>query len=64
MLTTKFVVHYKSAFGDIDSRGPIDGQKAYEELENFGEESLPIHALKEGEYVVYIVNDEKVEQVI
>lgn len=53
VLPIKFIAHYKSAFGDDDPiRGPIDWQKAYNELAAYGDISLPIHALKEGEYSV------------
>lgn len=47
----KFIPHYKSEWGTDDPRGPIDWQTAYDELERFGESNLPIHALKEGEYI-------------
>jgi|GEM_PF-4484139 len=42
----------RSGAGDEDLRGPIDWQKAYDELAAYGDTSLPIHALKEGEFVV------------
>lgn len=52
ILPIKFIPHYQSDFGDADPRGPIDWQKAYNELAAYGDASLPIHALKEGEYIV------------
>lgn len=52
ILPIKFIPHYQSDFGDADPRGPIDWQKAYDELAAYGDTSLPIHALKEGEYIV------------
>lgn len=52
ILPVKFLPHYESAYGNKDPRGPIDWSKALEELEKYGDTSLPIHALKEGEYVV------------
>ena len=52
VLPIKFIPHYQSDFGDDDPRGPIDWQKAYDELRAFGSTDLPIHALKEGEYIV------------
>lgn len=52
LLPIKFIPHYKSQFGSSDPRGPIDWDKAYKELEAYGDTSLPIHALKEGDYVV------------
>jgi hypothetical protein len=52
ILPIKFIPHYQSSFGADDPRGPIDWQKAYDELAAYGDTSLPIHALKEGEYIV------------
>jgi hypothetical protein len=52
VLPIKFIPHYQSNFGDADPRGPIDMQKAYDDLAAYGDTSLPIHALKEGEYIV------------
>ena len=48
----KFIPHYQSNFGNDDPRGPIDWQKAYDELAAYGDTSLPIYALKEGEFLV------------
>ncbi|MCW1908386.1 MAG: hypothetical protein KIH63_003530 [Candidatus Saccharibacteria bacterium] len=53
ILPIKFIPHYQSNFGDIDPRGPIDWQKAYDELAAYGNTSLPIHALKEGEFIIF-----------
>lgn len=47
----KFLPHYQSFYGNDDPRGPIDWNKAYEELKNY-KEDLPIYALKEGEFVI------------
>lgn len=52
IIPIKFIPHYMSEFGSNDPRGPIDWQKAYDELAAYGDTSLPIHALKEGEYIV------------
>lgn len=52
ILPIKFIPHYLSDFGDADPRGPIDWQKAYDELAAYGDTTLPIHALKEGEFTV------------
>lgn len=52
ILPIKFIPHYKSAFGGDDPRGPIDWQKAYDDLKNYGDTSLPIHALREGEFII------------
>lgn len=53
VLPIKFIPHYLSAFGADDPRGPIDWNKANQELADYGDKSLPIHALKEGEYEVF-----------
>ncbi len=55
VLPVKFIPHYMSDFGSDDPRGPIDWEKAYDELKKLGDSSLPIHALREGEFVVYEV---------
>lgn len=52
VLPIKFIAHYQSGYGDVDPRGPIDWQRVYDELVAFGDTSLPIYALKEGEYIV------------
>ena len=52
VLPIKFIPHYQSNFGNDDPRGPIDWKKAYDELAAYGDISLPIHALKEGEFIV------------
>ncbi len=48
----KFLAHYKSSYGSRDPRGPIDWDAAYEDLAQYGDTTLPIHALKEGEFIV------------
>ena len=55
ILPIKLIPHYKSNFGSHDPRGPIDWEKAYNELNNFGDKSLPIYALEEGDYVKFEV---------
>jgi len=52
ILPIKFIPHYKSDYGVDDPRGPIDWDKAYKELENYGDKSLPIYALEEGDFIV------------
>lgn len=52
ILPIKVIPHYKSDYGKDDPRGPIDWQKAYDELAAYGDTSLPIRALKEGEFIV------------
>ena len=53
ILPIKFIPHYLSDFGDSDPRGPIDWRKAHDDLAAYGDTSLPIHALKEGEFIVF-----------
>jgi hypothetical protein len=53
ILPIKFFGHYKSAYGNDNPSGPIDWEKAYEELKNYGDKDLPIYALEEGEFVVF-----------
>jgi hypothetical protein len=53
ILPIKFIPHYNSAFGDDDPRGSIDWERAKRELEEYGDKSLPIYALEEGEYKVF-----------
>lgn len=52
ILPIKFIPHYQSDFGNDDPRGPVDWQKAYDELAAYGDTTLPIHALREGEFIV------------
>ncbi|MFA6513832.1 MAG: Type 1 glutamine amidotransferase-like domain-containing protein [Patescibacteria group bacterium] len=52
ILPIKFIPHYKSSYGQDDPRGPIDWERAYKELKECGNESLPIYALEEGDFVV------------
>jgi peptidase E len=52
ILPIKFIPHYQSAYGNDDPRGLVDWQKAYDELAAYGDTSLPIQALKEGEFIV------------
>jgi hypothetical protein len=52
ILPIKFIPHFKSDFGSADPRGPVDWDDAYKKLEAYGDTSLPIHALEEGEFIV------------
>lgn len=52
LLPIKFIPHYKSTYGQNDSRGPINWEEAYTELNNHGDKSLPIYALEEGDFIV------------
>ena len=53
ILPIKFIPHYLSGFGADDPRGPIDWDKAKQELYEYGDKALPIYALKEGEFKVF-----------
>lgn len=55
ILPIKFIPHYQSYFGANDPRGVIDWHKAKEELAGYGDTSLPIYALREGEFEVFEV---------
>lgn len=55
ILPIKFIPHYQSEFGADDPRGAIDWEKAKQELTEYGDEALPIYALKEGELEVFKV---------
>ena len=52
ILPIRFIPHFKSNYGADDPRGPIDWDAAYKELEAYGDKSLPIHALPEGDFIV------------
>ncbi len=52
VLPLKFIPHYQSDFGQNDPRGPIDWQKACDDLAAYGDTSLPVYKLKEGEFIV------------
>ena len=53
ILPIKFLAHFQSPYGQEDPRGPIDWQAAYTALEHYGDTTLPLYALKEGEYAVF-----------
>lgn len=55
ILPIKFIPHFGSEYGSNDPRGPIDWEKAKSELEKYGDTSLPVYALSEGDYVVFEV---------
>ena len=48
----KFLAHFKSDYGSDDKRGPIDWEIAQRELQEYGDSSLPMHALEEGKFLV------------
>ncbi len=54
ILPIKFIPHFESDFGADDPRGPIDWAAAKAELQTYGDTSLPIEALREGEYKVFV----------
>jgi hypothetical protein len=56
ILPIKFIPHYDSDFGNDDPRGPIDWEKAKRELEDYGDKTLPVHALEEGEFIEYTIS--------
>lgn len=52
ILPIKTIAHYTSDYGEHDPRGPIDWAKAKTDLEGYGDQSLPVYAMPEGEYIV------------
>ena len=53
ILPMKFMPHFHSETFDIDDpRGTIDWEKAYDEMKEYVDKTLPIHALEEGDFVV------------
>lgn len=52
ILPIKFISHFGSDYGKDDPRGKIDWENAKKELEEYGDKSLPIHTLEEGEFIV------------
>jgi len=53
ILPIKFLPHFQSKYGVNDPRGSINWSKAKKELEKYGDQDLPIYALKEGEFEVF-----------
>ena len=49
VLPIKFIPHYGAGSNDVS---PVDWEKAYADLAAYGDTSLPIHALTEGDYLV------------
>ncbi len=50
----KILVHYQSeTYGKDDPRGPIDWQKAWDELAGFDSPNIPIIELPEGEFEAF-----------
>lgn len=55
ILPIKTIAHFNSSYGSSDPRGPINWEKAKAELAAYGNTSLPIYALEEGEFEVFEV---------
>ena len=53
LLPIKTMAHFNSNYGNNDPRGPINWEKAKSELAAYGDTSLPIYALEEGEFEVF-----------
>lgn len=52
IVPVKIIPHFNSTYGNDDPRGPIDWEKAKEELVQYGDTSLPIHIPEEGDFIV------------
>lgn len=52
ILPIKFLAHYESTYGQDDPRGPVDWHAGYEKLKNYADRTIPLHALREGEFIV------------
>jgi peptidase E len=52
ILPIKTMVHFNSNYGADDPRGFLNWGAAKKELEEYGNISLPVHALEEGEFIV------------
>lgn len=52
ILPIKFLAHFKSDYGSVDPRGPVDWDSGFIELRDYKNTNLPIHAPEEGDYVV------------
>lgn len=55
ILPIKAIAHFNSSYGENDPRGPVDWETAKKELAEYGDKSLPIYALEEGEFEVFEV---------
>ncbi len=55
ILPIKTLAHFNSSYGETDPRGPVDWGAAKKELAEYGDKSLPIYALEEGEFEVFEV---------
>lgn len=53
LLPCKFISHFNSDYESDDPRGPIDWTAAKKAIEEYGDQSLPVYALEEGDFVVF-----------
>jgi len=53
LISIKFLPHFGSSYGNDDPRGTIDWVAAKTELAEYGDESLTIYALPEGDFAVF-----------
>lgn len=53
LVPIKFIPHFRSEYGKSDPRGPIDWDHIYKELLEYGNKTLPIYALEEGDFVIF-----------
>ena len=54
ILPITFIAHYNSSYGASDPyRGPINWQQAKDELKHYGDKTLPIYAVEEGDFIVF-----------
>jgi len=56
VLPLKFIPHYEGWDDPEDTRDPINWLAAKQELADYGDRSLPIYALREGEFEVFITD--------
>ena len=52
ILPIKFISHFNSLYGKDNPQGPINWKNAQKELEDYGEKSLPIYPLEEGDFII------------
>lgn len=58
ILPIKTIGHFGSEYEVNDPRGPVSWESALVELREFDNKDLPVHALKEGEFVVFDVDED------
>ncbi len=57
IVPVRTIAHYDSAYSADSPDGRVDWTQAKQDLEVFGDRSLPLHALKEGEFIVRTQKD-------